>query len=504
MRTSNGSTFILTLDLEILSPQRDILEKRFEIGRQLHNALLHGAMKRYNEMIKRKDWRENQEQLKTIYEKHTDKDKRKELSKPYLEKRNQWIKEYQLSEEIFHKDIAPMQRHFKYHIDSFTAQKIASSVWKAMEKLLYGNGKKVKFKAYNQGLTSLEGISNQTGIRYHLEEHELSWNGLKIPVQAKLTLYEKKALESDIKYCRIIRTFIRGKYKYQLQLALKGTPPKKHTRKGRKVSGVIGIDIGTQTIAYVSKKEARLLELAPGVKDIERTKKKLLKKLDRSRRAMNPSYYDKDGMIIKTNKKRTWVKSKSYQRTQNQLKELYRKQALIRKREHLLLIHELLAQGNEVQVETMNYKGLQARVKQTTVNEKTGKFNKKKRFGKSLGNKAPSMFLTMLKQKLELNGGSYREINTYQVKASQYNHITKTYEKKELSKRWNKMNYKKKEIKVQRDLYSAFLIKNVNQDLCTINQEQCEKGFNQFLKYHNEEVIRLKTNIQSKAIRNVA
>lgn len=71
----------------------------------------------------------------------------------------------------------------------------------------------------------------------------------------------------------------------------------------------------------------------------------------------------------------------------------------------------------------MNFKGLQRRAKETKVNEKTGKINKKKRYGKSLANKAPSMFLEILKNKVIAVNGKYIEVNTHKVKASQYNHL---------------------------------------------------------------------------------
>ena len=41
------------------------------------------------------------------------------------------------------------------------------------------------------------------------------------------------------------------------------------------------------------------------------------------------------------------------------------------------------------------------------------------------------------------------EINTFEAKASQFNHFDKTYTKKSLSQRWNDFNGRK----VQRDMY---------------------------------------------------
>lgn len=50
------------------------------------------------------------------------------------------------------------------------------------------------------------------------------------------------------------------------------------------------------------------------------------------------------------------------------------------------------------------------------------------------------MFLTILKNKLKAKGGLYKEVNTFEVKASQYNHLNREYNKKKLSQRWNFLN----------------------------------------------------------------
>ena len=51
--------------------------------------------------------------------------------------------------------------------------------------------------------------------------------------------------------------------------------------------------------------------------------------------------------------------------------------------------------------------------------------------------------------------------------------------------------YNNEDIKIQRDLYSSYLIKNVNMDLKTINNDKCIEGFEKFLEYHNIEIERL-------------
>lgn len=51
-------------------------------------------------------------------------------------------------------------------------------------------------------------------------------------------------------------------------------------------------------------------------------------------------------------------------------------------------------------------------------------------------------------------------------------------------------------------LYSAYLIKNVNDDLKSINNNSCIKDFNKFLGLHDKEIIRLRglNNLSSMGI----
>lgn len=498
--------YVLNLKLHTESFQEDILEKRFEIGRHLYNSILNVSLKRYNEMIKTKRWRENQVQIANIYKLEKDEKKRKKIGKEYFDIRNEMLKEFRINEYSFHDDISNMQHHFKKNMDSFTAQKIASQVWKAYDKLLYGNGEQLHFKSYNDGLNSLEGKWNKSGIVYKIESNTLEWNKLKINVQSNFNDYEIFALRDKICFCRIVRKFVRGKYKYTLQLVLNGIPPIKINKNTGEIKndigiGSIGIDIGTQTIAYSSDHNCKLYELAPRVQNIENKKRRLLRYMDRSKRIMNPNNFNKNG-TIKRSIKLEWSYSNKYIKAKNMLKELYRKQADIRKQDHNIMANEIIGQTDMVLIEKMNFKGLQKRAKNTTTNEKTGKFNKKKRFGKSLANKAPAMLMTIIKNKLKAKGGIFLEVNTFKVKASQYNHLNGEYNKKKLSQRWNYFNYNNEDIKIQRDLYSSYLIKNVNSDLETINNDKCIEGFEKFLEFHNIEIDRLQrlNNLSSMGI----
>lgn len=112
---------------------------------------------------------------------------------------------------------------------------------------------------------------------------------------------------------------------------------------------------------------------------------------------------------------------------------MQRKIADKRKQSHEKLANHILSLGNEIKVEKMNFQGLQKRAKETTINEKTGRYNKKKRFGKSLANKAPAMLLNIIDRKLKYQGKQLIKLSPFEIKASQYNHVTNEYKKKKLN-----------------------------------------------------------------------
>ena len=475
------ANFVVEFPLKTEKYQEDVLNKRFETGRKMYNSLVNVTQKRYKEMVKTRKYRNLMSSL--TGNRKNDREIWKQI--------NEICRQYGMSEYSFHEDVKSIQHHFRKNIDSATAQKIATELWKSYDKLFHGNGKKVYYKKYGT-FNTLEGKSNASGIRF--KDDTIFWNGLEIPVLIDYrNRYEHHAMKSKICYNRIVRKYVRNKYKFYVQIVFKGKPPVKTDAGTGEIKhpigeGDVGLDIGTRTIAVSSRSDVKILELADRVQNIENQKQKLLRKMDRSRRATNPDNYNEDGTIKKQgNKKVVWIKSKHYIKYQNELKELYRKQADIRKYQHECLANYIVSLGNKVYVEKMNFAGLQKRAKNTEKNEK-GRYKKKKRFGKSLANKAPSMLLDIIDRKLQYRGEKLIKIDTFEAKASQFSHFDGTYAKKPLSQRWNDFNG----IRLQRDMYSAFLIMNISSDLKSFDMDKCNERFENFYRLHNLEVDRPK------------
>lgn len=402
-----------------------------------------------------------------------------------------------------------MQKHFESHINVQIAHKAAIDVWSSFEKFLFGTGQIVHYQKRGT-LSSVASKSPKTGMFYYSDENIFKWScgGTKpkggiilcLRVASVKTNYEKEMVaNNEIKYYRVVRKWMKTKYKYYLQITFAGKPADKH----REIStGRVGIDIGTQTIAIASDKSVKLLELADKVNKNHIKKCELQRKLDRSRRYTNPDNFNPDGTVKRGTKghKLKWNKSKHYLEVAGKIRELERKNADIRKYQHTCLANDILAMGNQIYIEPMNYKGLQKRAKETQVDEK-GRYKKKKRFGKSLANKAPAMFVTILKTKAEQHGGEVYEVDIMSYRASQCDHTTGEYTKHGLNDRWRILGNGDK---VQRDLYSAFLIKNSNKTHDEIDLDKCSKTYDSFKKLHDKEIENIRNEVILRKRRNIS
>ena len=148
------------------------------------------------------------------------------------------------------------------------------------------------------------------------------------------------------------------------------------------------------------------------------------------------------------------------------------------------------ALGDELITEPKNASKLMKRAKNTTKNKK-GKFNRKKRFGKSIQKRCPGGYQATLKQKFTNTGGIYREVdNSY--RASQYDHTIDDYIKKKLSERMFKLKGTNDE--VQRDWYSSFLLYCYDYKTGNIDKDKANREFEKLYKQEQKYIDYIITN----------
>ena len=486
--------------------------------RKAGNELVGLMKKNYDQLLRTKRYRK----LLKLYGDTEDKSKRKALAKQL----NEMQISYNITWDYCRRSMIPIGK--KYGIDAVFALTKAEDIWHGMEKCLYGDGGIIHFSKYgdlpcirakqiNRGISmSVKGnklqfrlgktmFGIQANDRFQQDEVDAVLSYLAEPEnidnKAVNTLIEDACYIDTYRpcYATLVPKLIRGKYRLYLHLTIEGKAMPKYDKHGnpRHIygKGAIGADIGTQTVAYTSDTEVGLKNLSErgnSIQTSERKERLLYRAMDRSRRATNPQNYNDDGTMKKGRK--IWKYSNHYKRLKAKHSELCRINAVNRQ----LAINEdanhLRSLGDTFVTEPKNASRLMRRIKETTVNSK-GKFNRKKRFGKSIKNRCPSGFQTAVEKKFKNTGGTYIEVpNNY--RASQYDHTADDYIKKKLSDRLYKL---RDGTEVQRDWYSSYLLycydyrtQNIDKDKCNAEFERCynkEKALITWIKANKIKIL---------------
>ena len=413
-------TFVTELPLRVTDKQASTMLVRFDYARQLYNACLGEGLRRLALI------RQSKAYQSACYIPKTEAHK-KERTEAFGAIR----KEYKFTDY----DLQDYGGTIKLGwIGSSVVQKVATRAFNAVNRYSFGKAGRPRFKSHDQ-FDSLEGKQNSV----------ISWNGLTVTwgglvmivapfsVDSKANDVLMHGLDAPVKYVRIVRRKLNGKNRFYVQLVNAGIPF--HKAKNTIGQGLVGIDIGPSTIAIAAPtvQHAELKMFCNELKKDEQKIRRLQRKQDRQRRANNPQNYNPD-KTIKTGAKE-WHKSLAYQDTQVKLAETNRKLAEYRESLHGQLVNQIVAMGNEIKMEELSYRAFQ------------------KRYGKSVGMRAPGKFVNLLKRKAASAGVSVTEFSTRTTKLSQVC-LCGSVKKKPLSQRWHTCECG---VKAQRDLFSALL-----------------------------------------------
>lgn len=454
-----SDTFILELPLKMTRKDEKKILARFEAARQVWNAVLGEGLKRLDLLWQSKAYRralkmprggkdrqattkqrdEYRARIKAFQKAEAAAKTRKyDLNHWATQFTHSWIRDHLGSQEV--------KAIVKHIIVAINAYRFGTN--RPCKKRGYCTKKKKnchvcgrpRFKRYGT-VKSVENITNLQGLRWRDpgpcrseagSEFYVQWRDLKLPAVVDLNdPVQMHGLSSRVKYVRVIQKVIKSRDRYFVQLVLEGRP----LQQGPVAHGcVVGLDIGPSTIAAFSLTKVFLVQFCAELGDIERETRCLQRKIDRQRRVNNPDCYDDKGRAIKGKRPRN--RSNRMRKTEARLVELRRRDKAYRKSLHGKLANEIIAMGNVVKTEKLSYKAFQ------------------KLWGKSVGKRAPGMFMDTLRRKAESSDGEFHELSTYQTRLSQTCHGCGVIEKKGLSVRWHRCDCG---IEAQRDLYSAFL-----------------------------------------------
>lgn len=430
--------YILTLPLKTEVYQEHILEKRFRLGEHLYNNFLNFEKKKFHEMTKRKDYRDAQNLIKELTIQINSLDEFKESKQLIQELRKQRKEQYDIiynikkmfdwSEFGFINDMKKYRKYYKANLNSTICDNLSERCFKAFEKMeselikdQYRNDEDkvnpcVHYKR-KDSLRCLTAKKNSTGIRFSLDEGNrigtVKWQGLVFSIDlSKCTLYEWQALQSEICYCAVKREKIKGKWKYYIQITLKGHVPDKFDKQTGELKrqlgkGNVGLYFTSTSLTVSTENGVKTYPLE--IKNNEDEKTELLQKMDASRRATNPDNYNEDGTSKEKSEIKGWHFSKAYKKYRAELYEIYRKECEEKKLLQEILANEVIASGDVFNCNKMDFKFLQ------------------RNLGKKIQSASPAMLKTTIERKLSYHGVSINEIS--------YSKLNPIFEEKNVSKK---------------------------------------------------------------------
>jgi hypothetical protein len=539
IRKSHTPLHTVEVELKVSPFQHYRMKRIGEYLRVIRNTVLGELYKNYLQMIRTKKYKALLKQYRSVSDEILKATDDGEIVEKELNRLKEQLSELQDSYHVtfdFARNYGAGLREEKFHLpDAVTVWSVCEMAWNSIENILFSEGEKPYFYQ-KEDLITFQGKQAERCVNLKFEKKIGYWtvshNGMNFPLIIKkndlyvsetlshIQNYMENGAEIDrinverhltgkpilptyrIRNNRIVRKEIRGKIRYFLQIVVEGNPVPKRKKDGSfrhtLGTGRIGGDIGTQSIGIVSKDQVLLKNLAERSLKTFHSERNILniqRYLDRSRRAINPKNFNENGTIKKGRK--VWNFSKKYKKAQMAVRNLQRKAAESRKYAHNEDINRLRSIGDELIIEKMGIKALQKKAKTTEKGEKTGKWKRRKRFGKSILKRSPGYFIQQAKYRFGLTGGKVREVNTWTFKASQYDHVLDKGTKKQLSKRWHTLP---DGTKIQRDLYSSFLLYCADDEGQKPDRELCFIEFKNFQVLHDKCIQQIKKN--SKVVLN--
>lgn len=438
-----GEVSNITIPLKTEIWQEDVLSSRFNVCRDLYNAMLGDKLRALEKMKSQPEYLDADEVIKTVQE-CKDASERKKLKeelgyKEAFETKRRLHMEYGFTDFGFRKIATNYRSIYADIIPTMLMQlSIAVPMWSAFDKLLNGRGESFKrgfgddsgrartvhFKK-RDGIRSLV-TDGKSGIRvldecdktakkllaghpYHIQVSSKKGKTLNIPLKfPKNNLFLQDMLGRDIKQVRIARKMVRGRYKYDLILCVDGKPAEKRDAKGNAKHIVktapLGIYIDTASITIAEnedKVETIKLSAGSSLEKYDEKIKEINRKLDASRRATNPDNYNEDGTAKKGEggeqpseyTRLKWVYSNNYRKLRSQKSNIERVIAERRQMNANTIVHEILAKGNNIVINDMSF---------AAISHKFG--------GKTISENAPSQIVAKLTEVAERSGGTVKKV----------------------------------------------------------------------------------------------
>ena len=374
-----------------------VLDKLEKIAICIYNDVLGESLKRLHRVQHDKDYLNALEQLSILNKKSSLTRTEQTDRKHQYDIIQKVCNTYGYTENDLHAYVANTKHYFHDALGIHECQKLASRAFHATENVRFRKTMKVDFKNPKKDLIAIENKSNDTGIRYNYKSNCIKYkNYLFHIVIKKNDEYAQQALLDKVKFVRLVPRNIRGKRRWYAQLVFEGTPSQKNKNTSH-ISDKVCVSFKGDTVVINTEQDTKIIEIETECKKEEQNLRRIQRKMERSKKSMNPNNYNDDGSVKKKTKK--WNYSNNYKKLEIQKNESYRKLTAKRKMAHEKLAIEIINKGSNIYIEKLGYEELKQKEQQETTNRKTT-YSNKKYPGRALNNRAPLKLIQIIEQKL--------------------------------------------------------------------------------------------------------
>jgi putative transposase len=432
-RPKAASTFVATIPLRVTPKQAKQMASRFECARLLYNACLWAALDRAERMRADPGWEQAAGMARVV------------AGKPNPARREAFRK-LRLRHGFSEWKLMSVASSFRVgwlreKVFAQEAQVLGARAYDAVNLWVTGQRGRPRFKGKGHGLHSLATKDRYGALRISADGSGLQWGaGLVLPFVFDFSnpfqwWAAMRVGAGKLRSCRVVRTKVRGRWVYSAQLILDGTPLPRYGVG----DGLVGLDVGPSTVAVVSDQGAWKETFCADLRPIETEVRRLQRCIDRQHRAGSPKCFDDSGRH--TRGVCHWKeRSKRARLCQSELAEAQRRLVQRRRSMHGNLANRILGQGKTIHTEKLSYRAWQ------------------RRFGRSVGHRAPGMFITTLSRKAASAGGTVAEVNTLTTRLSQSCTCGRV-QRKPLRQRVHRCGCG---VEQDRDVFSAFLVRYVD------------------------------------------
>lgn len=351
--------------LKMNGSQKRLAEKRFRLMWRVHNQLAKHANSLINRMRHSRKYKQLAKAYKAAKEAGDD-----ALRRALGDEMDAMRRQIGLTETAFEKYASVMQKRYSHHLSSHQVQKEADRVWQAAEAVIFRGGGRVNLKRLDGFLTISS--KSQNGCHYADPLHpgvykndkilyptgQVTWMGEPIKVDIPWhDQYTSFSLNHDLSYCEIHRGPFANGWHYYVILCLEGDAPVRFVEG----DGTAGVDMGVSTACACSDDGILFDELVPRCREYNKAIGDEQRRIESSRRALNPGDYNADGTIKRG--RHRWKISKRCRKHKWRKRDAHRRKRAYTKWSHSTQINRWLKKDRHFIAEGMDFRALAKRSK---------------------------------------------------------------------------------------------------------------------------------------------